>query len=57
LFFVSIQCWGQELVDIPVTGDWESAGSLYETEELIVEVDYKLSLVACDNKSEFGNCL
>ena len=50
-----MQCLGQELVDIPVTGDWESAGSLYENEELIVEVDYKLSLLACDSKSEFGN--
>lgn len=42
-------------MDIPITGDWESAGSLYENEELIVEVDYKLSQVACDTKSEFGN--
>lgn len=50
-----MQCLGQELVDIPITGDWESAGSLYENEELIVEVDYKLSLLACDSKSEFGN--
>lgn len=50
-----MQSWGQELVDIPVTGEWESAGSLYENEDLIVELDYKLSQVACDNKSEFGN--
>lgn len=44
---------GQELSAIPVSGEWENAGTLYENDELSVEIDYKLSQLACE-KSEFG---
>lgn len=49
----SLPVRGQELSDIPVSGEWENAGTLYENDELSIEIDYKLSQLACD-KSEFG---
>lgn len=53
IVFISFQSRGQEIVEIPVSGEWENGGTLYENEELIVEIDFKLSQLACD-KSEFG---
>ena len=44
----------QELIEVPVSGEWESVGNLYENEEVLVEIDYKLSLKSCD-QADFGN--
>lgn len=60
LFILFILCinltntFGQESINIPISGEWENAGILYENEDLSVEIDYKLSTSACTD-SDFGN--
>lgn len=40
--------------NIPVTGDWESAGTIFQDENVEVELEFKLSKESCDSSS-FGN--
>ncbi|MEY2895575.1 MAG: hypothetical protein RIS42_1294 [Bacteroidota bacterium] len=54
LFGGSIDSNAQEIISVPITGEWESAGTLFENEEVLVEIDFKLSMIACD-QAEFGN--
>jgi len=57
LFLVCINLtntFSQESINIPISGEWENAGLLYENEDLSVEIDYKLSTSACTD-SDFGN--
>ncbi|MEN9959560.1 MAG: hypothetical protein RLZZ474_1804, partial [Bacteroidota bacterium] len=54
LLCYSIDSKAQEMISVPISGEWESAGTLFENEEVLVEIDFKLSIISCD-QAEFGN--
>jgi len=46
--------FAQNEKNIPVTGDWENAGIIFQDDNVIVELEFKLSKESCDSAS-FGN--
>ncbi|MEY2793069.1 MAG: hypothetical protein RJA76_1061 [Bacteroidota bacterium] len=54
LFVFAHKGFAQNEINIPVTGDWESAGTIFQDENVIVELEFKLSKESCDTSS-FGN--
>jgi len=54
LLINSSNLFSQDKINVPVTGDWEYGGVLLDNENLIVEIDFKLTQFECE-KSNFGN--
>ena len=54
LLINSSNLFSQDKINVPVTGDWEYGGVLLDNENLIIEIDFKLTQFECE-KSNFGN--
>lgn len=54
LINLATKSFAQNVKDIPISGDWESAGVVFQDENVSVEIEFKLSKESCDTAS-FGN--